>query len=146
VTEDALNILSGRIIGACIEVHRHLGPGLLESVYADCLSHELKLRNLRFRREVVIPVTYKGMNFDTKLRADMIVEDTIILELKSVRDMLPIYEAQIMSYLSLSNLPLGLLFNFNVPLLKDGIYRLRLNYGRLSNHNLDSLLQNLPKS
>jgi len=145
MTEDDLNTLSGRIIGACIEVHRHLGPGLLESVYADCLSHELKLRTLRFRREVVIPVNYKGICFDTKLKADMIVEDTIILELKSVKEMLPIYEAQIMSYLALSKLPLGLLLNFNVALMKEGIYRLRLNYGRISNHDLDSLLKSIPK-
>jgi GxxExxY protein len=87
-----------------------------------------------------IPIIYKGSECKSVLRADLVVENTILVELKSVKEMLPIYEAQVMSYLTLSNLPLGLLINFNVPIVKDGIQRIRLNYGKLSNHDLDNLL------
>jgi len=137
--EVSLNLLSGRIIGACIEVHRYLGPGLLESVYKECLCKELQLRGLRFQCEIPIPIIYKGSECKSVLRADLVVENAILVELKSVKEMLPVFEAQIKSYLTLSNLPLGLLINFNVPLLKDSIQRIRLNYGKLSNHDLDNL-------
>lgn len=138
--ESLLNELSGRIIGACIEVHRYLGPGLLESVYKECLCQELTLRNMSYKSEVAIPLTYKGALCKTIYRADLIVENTVIVELKAVKELLPIYEAQVMSYLKLSNIQLGLLINFNVPLLKDGVQRIRINYGKLSNHDLDNLL------
>jgi len=144
--EVSLNLLSGRIIGACIEVHRYLGPGLLESVYKECLCKELQLRGLRFQCEIPIPIIYKGSECKSVLRADLVVENAILVELKSVKEMLPVFEAQIKSYLTLSNLPLGLLINFNVPLLKDSIQRIRLNYGKLSNHDLDNLLIDSVKS
>jgi len=144
--EVSLNLLSGRIIGACIEVHRYLGPGLLESVYKECLCKELQLRGLRFQCEIPIPIIYKGSECKSVLRADLVVENAILVELKSVKEMLPVFEAQIKSYLTLSNLPLGLLINFNVHLLKDSIQRIRLNYGKLSNHDLDNLLIDSVKS
>ncbi len=138
--ENALNALSERIIRACIEVHRNLGPGLLEEVYHECLCKEMQVRGLRYKSEGPISSIYKGSECKSVFRADLKVENTIIVELKAVKDMLPVFEAQLMSYLVLSNLPLGLLINSNVPLLKDGIQRIRLNFGKLSNHDLDSLL------
>ncbi|MDD3235744.1 MAG: GxxExxY protein [Candidatus Cloacimonetes bacterium] len=138
--ETLLNKLSGRIIGACIEVHKCMGPGLLESVYRECLCQELTIRNMSYKSEVPIPLTYKGVPCKTIYRADLIVENTVIVELKAVKELLPVFEAQVMSYLKLSNSQLGLLINFNVPLLKDGVHRIRLNYGKLSNHDLDNLL------
>lgn len=125
LTDSELNTLSGKIIGACIEVHRHLGPGLLESIYLECLCCELDHRGLKYDREVIIPIRYKELLLNSRLRADLIVEDTVIVELKSVNEIMPIFEAQLMSYLKLTNLELGLLINFNVALLKDGITRLR---------------------
>ncbi|PKN71423.1 MAG: GxxExxY protein [Candidatus Cloacimonetes bacterium HGW-Cloacimonetes-3] len=136
----ALNQLSGKIIGACIEVHRCLGPGLLESVYMECLCKELQFRGIGYQRELAIPIIYKGSECKSVFRADLVVENTVIVELKAVKEMLPVYEAQVMTYLTLSNLSLGLLINFNVPLLRDGIHRIRLNYGKLSNHDLDNLI------
>lgn len=129
-TDLALKNLSHSVIGSCIDVHRALGPGLLESIYADMLCHDLELKGINFEKEAQVNVLYKGKSFTTKLRADLIVEKQLILELKSVQEMLPIFEAQIMTYMKLANIELGLLINFNVPLLKDGIHRFRLNYGR----------------
>lgn len=142
MNEGELNDLSGRIIGACIEVHRYLGPGLLESVYLECLAQELQINRIAYNCEVPIPIVYKGKECKSIYRADLIVENTILVELKAVKEMLPVFEAQLMTYLVLSKLPLGLLINFNVPLLKQGIQRIRLNYGRLPNHDLDTLLVN----
>lgn len=139
MTECELNELCGQIIGACIDVHKSLGPGLLENIYADCLAYELELRKLRYRREVVIPFIYKGREFSTRLKADMIVENAIILELKSVAELTTLYEAQLMTYLTLSGIELGLLINFNVPLLKDGITRMRINHGKMSKSDVDLL-------
>lgn len=139
--ESELNLLSSRIIGACIEVHKHLGPGLLESIYLDCLTRELTLRDTSWQRECQIPVIYKGETFTTKLRADLIVEKAVIVELKSTAEMLPIYEAQLISYLKLSEIELGLLINFNVTLLKDGIKRMRLNHGEVANKKLENILR-----
>lgn len=141
MTECELNELSGQIIGACIDVHKSLGPGLLENIYADCLAYELELRELRYRREVVIPFTYKGREFSTRLKADMIVENAIILELKSVAELTTLYEAQLMTYLTLSGIELGLLINFNVPLLKDGITRMRINHGKMSKTDVAQLMK-----
>jgi len=140
VDDATLNQLSGKIIGACIEVHRCLGPGLLESVYMECLCKELQFRGICYQRELAIPIIYKGAECKSVFRADLVVENTVIVELKAVKEILPVYEAQVMTYLTLTNLSLGLLINFNVPLLRDGIQRIRLNYGKLSNHDLDNLI------
>jgi GxxExxY protein len=120
--------ITGEIIGAAIEVHRELGPGLLESAYEQCLCHELTLRGLRFQRQVEVPVVYKGIRLDCGYRIDVIVEDSVIVELKTVDKLLPIHEAQLLTYLKLFGRQLGLLLNFNVPVLKDGIKRMVNNY------------------
>lgn len=111
------------IIGAAIEVHRHLGPGLLESAYEECLCHELHLLSLNFQRQVDLPVAYKGLKLDCGYRIDLIVADEVVLELKSVEKLMPIHEAQLITYLKLSGKRVGLLINFNVPLLTQGIIR-----------------------
>lgn len=123
--ETELNKLSEKVIGCAIEVHRHLGPGLLESAYHKCLCKELELAGLQYASEVDIPISYKGLQLDCGYRADIIVEEAIILELKSVSRFEDVHMAQALSYLKLTNLPLGLLINFNVQLLKDGIKRIR---------------------
>jgi len=114
------------IIGAAIEAHRELGPGLLESAYEECLCYELALRGLSFQRQVELPVIYKGNRLDCGYRLDIIVEGSVILELKAVEKLLPIHEAQVLTYLKLSDMSVGLLLNFNVPLLKDGVKRFSL--------------------
>jgi GxxExxY protein len=111
------------IIGAAIEVHRHLGPGLLESAYEECLCHELHLLGLGFERQVALPVSYKGLQLDCGYRIDLIVEREVILELKSVEKILPVHEAQLLTYLKLAGKHVGLLINFNTPLLTQGIVR-----------------------
>jgi GxxExxY protein len=118
--------ISKVVIGAAIEVHRHLGPGLLESAYQSCLAHELNSQGVRFLREVTLPVTYKGTLLDCGYRMDFVVEDLLVLEIKAVESLSKIHEAQLLSYLRLSGKPLGLLINFHVPLLRDGIKRLAL--------------------
>ncbi len=115
--------LTEAIIGAAIEVHRALGPGLVEAVYKECLCHELAARGLRFTRQVDVPVSYKGVKLDARCRLDMVVEDTVVLELKAVEVLLPVNEAQLLTYLRLSGMPVGPLINFNVATLKDGICR-----------------------
>jgi len=117
------NELSNKVIGAAIEVHKHLGSGLLESVYRDCLAHELAERGIFVEREVAMPVRYKGVEFSVGYRADLIVEKRIIVELKAVDSLQPIFTAQLLSYLRMSGLKLGLLINFNVAKLADGIKR-----------------------
>jgi GxxExxY protein len=119
-----INKLSSEIIGAAIEVHRSLGPGLLESAYEECLTHELSLRELSVKRQVPMPVVYKGKKLDCGYRLDMIVENAIILELKSCEKIEPIHKAQLLTYLKLSAFKLGLLLNFNVSVMKDGIVRI----------------------
>jgi GxxExxY protein len=118
-----INQLSSKIIGSAIEVHKHLGPGLLESAYEECLCHELELRDILFERQKPLPIEYKGKRLDCGYRLDIIVEGQIILELKSCDKFEPIHQAQLLTYLKLSNLNLGLLLNFNVPLMKDGVMR-----------------------
>ena len=113
------------IIGAAIEVHKQLGPGLLESAYEECLCHELAIRKMNFERQKPIPLVYKEVKLDCGYRLDILVEDRIVVELKSVDGLGPIHEAIILTYLKLSSHKLGLLINFNVPLLKDGIKRFR---------------------
>jgi GxxExxY protein len=122
-----LNKITEKIIGCGIEVHKKLGPGLLESVYQQCLAYELKLNNIAFETEVQIPVYYKGMFMDQGFRADFVVEQEIIVEIKAVEYVLPIHEAQVLTYLKLTGKKLGLILNYNVPLLKDGITRLISN-------------------
>jgi len=117
------NELSNKIVGAAIEVHRSLGPGLLESTYEGCLCHELSLNQIPFERQALLPVVYKGNRLDCGYRVDIIVDRKVILELKSVADIQPIHKAQLLTYLKLSGLKLGLLLNFNVVLMKDGIKR-----------------------
>jgi GxxExxY protein len=116
--------LSEGVIGAAIEVHRTLGPGLMESAYEECLCHELHLRGLPFQRQISLPVRYKGINLDCGYRVDLIVEDAIILELKCVEHILPVHEAQLLTYLKLLNKRVGLLLNFHVAtLVRGGIVR-----------------------
>ena len=120
------NSLTDAIIGAAITVHRELGPGLLESVYEKCLAFELADRGLSATTQQEIPVSYKNLTFDCGFRADLIVENKVLVELKSIDQLLPVHTAQFLTYLKLSNLRTGLLINFNVPLLKSGIKRLSI--------------------
>lgn len=115
--------LTSKIIGAAIEVHRTLGPGLLESAYQTCLAQEFKLRDIPFQREQPLPVSYKGIQLDCGYRLDFLVDGRVVLELKAVRQMQPVYESQLLTYLRLTGCKVGLLINFNVPVLKDGIVR-----------------------
>ncbi len=114
---------TSRIIAAAIEVHRHLGPGLLESSYEQCLCHELRLRGLQFERQVPLPVIYKGLALDCGYKIDLIVQDEVVLELKSIERIMPIHQAQLLTYLKLARKSIGLLINFNVPILIQGICR-----------------------
>jgi len=116
--------LTERIIGFAIEVHRHLGPGLLESAYEECLCHELSQDGLVFRRQVPLPVVYKSVRLDCGYRLDIVIEDIVVIELKAVERLMPIHEAQLITYLKLSGIPTGLLLNFNTPVLREGIRRL----------------------
>ena len=113
--------LSEKVIGAAIEVHKALGPGLLESTYQQCLAHELSINNIRFKMEHPIPINYKGVNLDCGYRLDLFIEDQIIVELKSVETIKPIHQAQLLSYMKLANISQGFLINFNVELLKHGL-------------------------
>ncbi len=113
--------LSHRVIGSAIEVHRHLGPGLLESTYQQCLARELHLAGISFKSEYPLPVEYKGIHLDCGYRIDLLIEDTIILELKSVAQLKPIHEAQLLTYMRLAEIKQGFLINFNVKILKNGL-------------------------
>jgi GxxExxY protein len=123
-TKAEANALSRKIIGAAIEVHSTLGPGLLESTYEECLCHELTFRRIQFKRQVQFALRYKGLTLDCGYRIDLLVEELIVVELKAVDHLEPIHEAQLLTYLKLQDLWLGLLLNFNVRLMKDGIKRL----------------------
>ena len=118
-----LNELSGKVIGACIEIHRELGPGLLESAYEECLAYELSKAGLRFERQRALSVRYKEVQLECGYRLDFVVEDSLIVELKAVTELHPIHEAQLLTYLKLDRKALGLLINFNVPTLKEGVKR-----------------------
>ena len=118
--------LTDQIIGFAIEVHRHLGPGLLESTYEECLCYELDENGIRFKRQVPLPVVYKSVRLDCGYRIDIVVESRLILELKAAERLLPIHEAQVLAYMRLSGVRTGLLLTFNTPVLKDGIRRLML--------------------
>ncbi|MBK1701525.1 GxxExxY protein [Thiococcus pfennigii] len=118
--------LSASVIGAAIEVHRHLGPGLRESTYEACLAHELQQRGIEIQRQVTLPVRYKGVSLECGYRIDIMVEDRLLLELKAVDRVLPIHTAQILTYMRLASVNTGLLINFNVTRLADGVQRFKL--------------------
>src|SRR5437588_1370697 len=118
------DLLTQRVIGFAIDVHRQLGPGLLESAYEECLCFELEYNRLPFKRQVALPVIYKSVRLDCSYRLDVVVQDEVILELKTVERLAPIHEAQMLTYMKLSGIRTGLLLNFNCAVLKDGIRRL----------------------
>jgi GxxExxY protein len=118
-----VNVLTKEIIGAAIEVHRHLGPGLLESAYVKCLTRELSLKKIPFKREWPLPVVYKGVQLNCAYRLDLLVGDAVVVEIKSVEALTTIHEAQLLTYLKLGGWSVGLLINFNVEVLKSGIRR-----------------------
>lgn len=125
---EKLNRLSKELLDAAIEVHREMGPGLLESVYEACLIEELKLRNIATTSQVELPIVYKGKKLSKEFRLDLLIENEIIIELKTVDKILPVHEAQIISYLKLADKRLGFLINFNVSLLKQGFKRFVNNF------------------
>lgn len=116
--------LTEKIIGAAIAVHKALGPGLLESAYEQCLAHEFFLSGVSFERQVALPVVYKSLQLDCGYRLDFLVEKTVLVELKAVENLQPIHEAQLLTYLRIGGWPIGLLINFNVPVLRKGIKRM----------------------
>ena len=118
--------LTRKIIGAAIEVHRVLGPGLLESIYEDCLCHELTLQGISFERQKPVDVNYKGMEIESGYKMDLIVDGKVVVELKAVQEIHPLFEAQLLTYMKLTGCKVGLLINFNVPVLKDGVKRMVL--------------------
>jgi len=122
-----VNKITEEIIGASIDVHRELGPGLLESTYEQCLCYELKLRNIQFLRQYNLPISYKNLKIDCGYRLDLLIEDKVVVELKSVDKLLPLHDTQLLSYLKSGNWNVGLLINFNVPVLKQGIHRKIIN-------------------
>ena len=126
--EKRINEITEEIIGAAIAVHRELGPGLLESAYEACLAWELTERGLKVERQKALPVTYRGVKVDCGYRIDLLVEEMVVVELKAVERLEPIHEAQLLSYLKLSTHQVGLLINFNVKMLKQGIKRIVHNY------------------
>jgi GxxExxY protein len=124
IIDAALNLTTGQIIGAAIEVHRILGPGLLESTYTECLKIELDNRELRYVSELSIPIVYKGTTLSSAYRIDLIVDERVVVEVKSVATLLPVHDAQVLTYLKLTARPLGLLINFNEARLVDGVHRI----------------------
>ena len=121
-----VNQTTEAIIGAAIEVHKHLGPGLLESAYEECLCHELNLRDIPFQRQIPLPVVYKGTKLDCGYRIDLLVKNEVVVELKAIEGILPIHEAQTLTYMRLGGWKVGLIINFNVPIVVKGIKRLVL--------------------
>jgi GxxExxY protein len=119
-----INNITGEIIGAAIEVHKHLGPGLLESAYEYCLCREFEIRKIQYEQQKRLPIGYKGLNLDSGYRVDILVKDLVVVEIKSVETILPVHQAQVLTYLKLGGWKAGLLINFNVPVLKQGICRL----------------------
>jgi GxxExxY protein len=127
-TREELNKISGIVISSAIEVHRHMGPGLLESIYQQCLIFELRSRDLRVAERVPVKLQYKTYILNKDFFLDLVVEDTVLVELKSIDGMSPVHDAQLLSYLKLTGKRLGLIINFNVPLLKEGIRRMVHNF------------------
>ena len=119
-----INQLSGEIVDAAVKIHMQLGPGLLESVYRQCLSIEFKQRGLRCASEIPLPIVYSGQRIESAYRLDLLVDDRIIIEVKAVEHILPVHKAQLLSYLRLTEKKLGLLLNFHVPRMREGIYRI----------------------
>lgn len=113
ITKSYLDKLTYQVVGAAIEVHKALGAGLLESAYHECIKHELTLRNIRFKSELIVPVNFKGLTFETELKADLLVENCLVVELKSVSELISINTAQLLTYMRLLNAPKGILINFN---------------------------------
>ncbi len=136
-----INQVSGAVVDASMKVHTALGPGLLESAYERCLIHELRKRGLRVAVQVPIPVAYDGEVLDTGYRADLVVEDVVLVELKSIENILPVHKAQLLSYLRLSDKRIGLLINFNVAHLRDGITRIINNRLKPSAYSASSALK-----
>ena len=124
LVEATFNVITHRIIGAAIEVHRILGPGLLESTYMPCLQYELAARKLRFVAERAVPIIYKSVELDSKYRIDLLVEELVIVEVKSIDSLLAVHQSQLLTYMRLTECPAGLLINFNVAKLTDGVKRL----------------------
>ena len=125
-TTHRLYLITEKVIGASIEVHKGLGPGLLESAYERCLCYELSLAGLKFERQVPLPLVYKDVKLESGYIMDLVVEDLLVVELKAVERLMPIHEAQLLSYLKLADKRIGLLLNFHIPVLKDGIKRIRI--------------------
>ena len=123
---DAIEQTAACIVDSALTVHRTLGPGLLESVYETCLAHEIGKRGLKVERQVHLPLYYDGVKLEQDLRLDFLIEDAVIIETKAVEVLLPVHQAQLLTYLRLAKKPLGFLINFNVPLIKQGIRRMRL--------------------
>ncbi len=123
-----LNKITNAVIGAAIEVHRGLGPGLLESAYHECLCKELSLRGIHFEREKPLRLEYKGLELECGYRLDILIANSVVVEIKSVETLIPVHEAQLITYLKLGGWKIGLLINFNVAVLKDGIRRKVLNF------------------
>ena len=121
--KNQIELLTGKVIGCAIEVHRNLGPGLLESVYQICLTEELAMAGIQARKQVPIPINYKGQQLDKEFVADFIIEDTLVVEIKAVEIILPVHEVQLVTYLKLAEKNIGLLINFNVPVLTAGSRR-----------------------
>jgi GxxExxY protein len=138
-----LNDLSGKVIDLCLEIHRELGPGLLESAYEECLAYELSRASLRFERQRPLPVRYKEVQLDCGYRLDFVIEGVLIVELKAVTELHPIHETQLLTYLKLDQKSLGLLINFNVPVLKQGVKRVACGHmfqEETGRRGLDSLI------
>ena len=123
-----INRITAEIVGAAIEVHRALGPGLLESAYEECLCHELHLRDVLFKRQYPLPVKYKGLRLDCGYRLDLLVENKVVVEIKAVDNLSPVHDAQLLSYLKLGGWKVGLFINSNVPVLRQGIHRRVLGF------------------
>lgn len=129
---DPVNRWTAAVIGSAIEIHRELGPGLLESTYEQCLAYECISRGLKVARQQALPLRYKSVELDCGYRLDLVVEKLLLVEIKSVSELLPVHDAQVLTYLNLARLPVGLLINFNVPVLKWGIRRFVVEKGRLT--------------
>ena len=126
--KDTINQITEKIIGCAIEVHKGLGPGLLESAYEECLCFELSQKEIKFERQVPLPVVYKGVKLDCGYRMDIVVEQLVIIEVKAIERLIPIHDAQLLSYLKMHNKKVGLLLNFHVPILKKGLKRIVNNF------------------
>ena len=124
--EDEIDVVARSIVDCSLRVHKVLGPGLLEKVYEACLSHELEKSGYLVERQVAVPIVYDGLAFDEGFRLDLLVQARVVCEIKAVEKHNPVWEAQLLSYLKLAGKPLGMLINFNVPLMKDGIKRMRI--------------------